>query len=211
MREFVYVFINEAMPDLVKIGITNDLDTRLNGLYTTGVPLPFKCHYAVAIDDGTAAEVEKKLHTLFAENRINNRREFFRVSPERVVIALSLGNFEEATRLLSDLEQVGGTIEHTDVEAVTREETRRERLKLSRIGIPAGSTLLFTRDNSITCTTLDSDKVLYNGQEKSLSAAALEILKAGYDYRSNSANGSVYWMYDGKTLDERRQHLEQED
>lgn len=49
----VYVLSNEAMPGLVKIGRTNrdDLEVRLRELYTTGVPLPFKCEYACKVAD----------------------------------------------------------------------------------------------------------------------------------------------------------------
>ena len=41
----VYVLSNEAMPGLVKIGLTqrSELEVRLNELYSTGVPLPFTC------------------------------------------------------------------------------------------------------------------------------------------------------------------------
>jgi hypothetical protein len=50
----VYVLTNEAMPGLVKIGMTDDTnpDTRVSQLYSTGVPLPF--------------EVEQALHSAFA-------------------------------------------------------------------------------------------------------------------------------------------------
>lgn len=203
---------NEAMPDLVKIGRTNDLNGRLRELYKTGVPLPFECHYAVVVEDSAAAiEIEMKLHLLFAENRINRKREFFRVAPERVVTALSIGNFQSYSVSLSELEESNGDIEQIDIEAVAREEKRRDRLKLSNIKIPVGSVLTFTRDDSITCTTLEDGKVLYNGQKMSLSAAALEILQTKYYNRTKSVSGSVYWMFDGETLDERRQRLERED
>ena len=212
MREFVYVFTNEAFPDLVKIGRTNDLDGRLRELYKTGVPFPFECHYAVIVDDNaTAMNIEKTLHTLFAENRVNEKREFFRVSPERVVLALSIGKFEVVNRSLSDLEEPNSAIEKADVDAVVKEETRREKLSLHKIGIPSGSTLVFTRDNSITCTTLDGGKVLYNERETSTSAAASEILRSKYNHKSKAVSGSLYWMYDGETLDERRQRMEHED
>ena len=122
-----------------------------------------------------------------------------------------IGNFEAVSRLASDLEQPDSGIEKADVDAAAKEGKRRKRLMLNKIGIPIGSTLLFTRDNSITCTTLDNNRVLYNGEETSLSAAALEILQANHHHARNTANGSIYWMYDGETLDERRQRIEQED
>ena len=212
MSEYIYVLTNEAMPDLVKIGRTNDLNGRLRELYKTGVPLPFECHYAVVVDDpAIAIDIERKLHLLFAENRINKRREFFRVAPERVVTALSIGNFETYNLTLTELGESNGDIEQSDIEAVEREEKRRDRLKLSNIKIPAGMILTFTRDDSIICTTMDDGRVLYDGRELSLSAAALEVLQTKYNNKAKSVSGSVYWMCNGETLDERRQRLEREE
>ncbi|MBR0794010.1 GIY-YIG nuclease family protein [Bradyrhizobium jicamae] len=46
MTEIVYLLTNEAMPGLVKIGRTNgELASRIRGLYSTGVPLPFELFY----------------------------------------------------------------------------------------------------------------------------------------------------------------------
>jgi len=47
----VYVLSNEAMPGLIKIGLTkrDELEARLNELYSTGVPLPFTCEYACRV------------------------------------------------------------------------------------------------------------------------------------------------------------------
>jgi hypothetical protein len=82
MAEIVYVLTNEAMPGLVKIGLTNDtVEARLTTLSShTGVPLPFECYFAAEVKD--SARIEKILHQLFAEARINPKREFFRLDPE---------------------------------------------------------------------------------------------------------------------------------
>jgi hypothetical protein len=48
----VYVLVNRAMPDLVKIGKTErDIESRIKGLDTTSVPLPFECYYAAKVLD----------------------------------------------------------------------------------------------------------------------------------------------------------------
>jgi hypothetical protein len=85
------------MPGLVKIGMTGDtVEARLTALSAaTGVPLPFECHFAAEVADAT--RVEKTLHQLFAEVRINPKREFFRLDPEKVVLAISIGPFKEVT------------------------------------------------------------------------------------------------------------------
>lgn len=80
MSEIVYVFTNEAMPGLVKIGRTsNAVDDRLTDLSaSTSVPLPFECYFAAEVRQ--AAALERKLHELFSEYRVNPKREFFKGS-----------------------------------------------------------------------------------------------------------------------------------
>ena len=76
MPEIVYLLTNPTMPDLVKIGRTNDLETRLRSLSThSGVPVPFECFYACEVRD--SVEVERALHEAFGDHRINPKREFF--------------------------------------------------------------------------------------------------------------------------------------
>ena len=78
------------MPGLIKIGLTkrDELEARLNELYSTGVPLPFTCEYACRVKDCKA--VENALHTAFTKDRINPAREFFRTSVEYVKPILEL-------------------------------------------------------------------------------------------------------------------------
>jgi hypothetical protein len=213
MSEFVYVLTNEAMPGMVKIGRTNDLAGRLRELYKSGVPLPFSCHYAVEVENTAASiDIERKLHNLFDENRVNRKREFFRIAPERAALALSIGNFREATISLEDTAMgSGGEIDSVDIEAAARSEKRRENLRLDKIGVPAGATLSFSRDENITCTALPNGKVLFEGKEMSLSASASEVLRSRFGNRTNSACGSYYWKYDGETLDEIRKRLEEQE
>lgn len=59
--QIVYVLTNPAMPGLVKIGKTTQLEVedRMKQLYGTGVPVPFDCVFACKVKD--AGEVEKAL------------------------------------------------------------------------------------------------------------------------------------------------------
>ena len=54
-----------------------DVKSRMAQLYTTGVPLPFECVYAVRVPN--CERVETALHTAFGPDRINPRREFFEI------------------------------------------------------------------------------------------------------------------------------------
>jgi hypothetical protein len=63
----VYVLINPAFDTYVKIGRTINLEQRLRQLDNTSVPLPFRCVYAVEVDD--EVEVERLVHQAFADHR----------------------------------------------------------------------------------------------------------------------------------------------
>ena len=57
MPNIVYVLTNPTMSGIVKIGMTNadDVQFRMNQLYSTGVPLPFECVIARQIEGIEAA------------------------------------------------------------------------------------------------------------------------------------------------------------
>ena len=204
MPRIIYVLTNEAMPGLVKIGLTTDsVESRIANLSaSTGVPLPFECHFAAEIPEGVSLEkIEKTLHQLFAEHRINPRREFFKVEPEKVVLALSIGSFKEVTPGRADIDPV-------EVKAMEKvKEQRRARINLAALGIQVGDELVLSRDENIKAVVLEGNKISYQGEILSLSAAALKALQ-DMGYRSTSVSGSDYWMFEGELLDERRIRLE---
>ena len=202
MAEIVYVLTNEAMPDIVKIGRTStSVEDRISTLSShSGVPLPFECYFAAVVPNATI--LERKLHRLFHNNEVNPRREFYRVDPERVVLAITIGDFEEITPGESRLDE-------EDQIALSRAKARRPRISLERIGIYSGDTLELSRDDSITVSVISGNRVIYQDEELSLSEAALRALQS-LGYRTSSVSGSDYWMFEGETLDERRRRIEAE-
>ena len=74
----IYCLENPWMPNLVKIGKTSDLNQRMSTLYSTGVPGPFECSFAIEVDDADADEFEKLLHETFDTARVSGRREFLK-------------------------------------------------------------------------------------------------------------------------------------
>jgi len=203
MANIVYVLTNEAMPGLIKIGLTNNdtVESRMAQLYSSsGVPLPFECYFAAEVSD--CVKLEKLLHRLFAEHRINPRREFFRIDPEKVVLAISIGGFKEVTPGISGIDQ-------EEQAALEKAIARRPRLKLEALGIKPGDVLKCSRDETITATVVEEGKINYSGEILSLSAAALKALHS-LGYKTTAASGSDYWVFDGELLDERRNRLEAE-
>jgi hypothetical protein len=200
MPEIVYVLTNEAMPNIVKIGKTTDsVKARLSALNShSGVPLPFECYFAAEVENCT--KTEGILHKLFSDNRINPKREFFSIEPEKIVLAISLGDFTDVTEVDSD-------IDADDAKAINKSKSKRSRIKLSAIGINVGDTLSFSRDDAITVSVTEENKVTLNGEVMSLSASALKIFN-DKGYKTTSVSGSDYWMFEGELLDERRKRIE---
>ncbi|MDO9231157.1 MAG: GIY-YIG nuclease family protein [bacterium] len=196
MNEIIYVLINEAMPGYVKIGLTTDLEQRIRSLDTTGVPLPFECFYACTVRD--AGFVEKQLHDAFLDHRVRSSREFFEISPERVVSALKLAEIENVTPKKDFVES------QEDQQALDQARTNRAVFNFKMVDIPVGSELIFSRDENIKARVVDNRSIEYNGEITSLSKSAQKIL--GYDY---GIAGTDYWMFEGETLDERRRRFEE--
>lgn len=195
----VYVLVNRAMPDLVKIGKTEQtLELRMKGLDTTGVPLPFECYFAAEVKDHN--EVEKKLHKTFIDKRVRDSREFFRVDPEQVKAALSLAAEKDVTPKSAIYTEVG------DAEALEK-ESKKSNFTFSSAGIPLGAVINFAKDETITAKVISDTKIEYEGKETSLSnAGLLAIKKCGYDW--SSVQGPAYWLYEGETLQWHRRNKE---
>ncbi len=202
MEEIVYILINEAMPGYVKIGLTNgSLEERIRSLDTTGVPLPFECFYAAKVNDCRA--VEKLLHDTFLDYRVRSNREFFEVSPERVVSAIKLAEIENVTPQRDFVES------EEDQKALNQAREKRSAFNFGMVEIPVGSEIFFVNDESIRAKVVKlsgKQSIEFNGELTSPSTAAQKIL--GYPY---NVQGTVYWMYQGETLDERRRRLENQE
>lgn len=190
------------MPGLVKIGLTTDnVESRIKQLNAaTGVPLPFECYFAAEVDN--CEKLEKLLHQLFSEHRINPKREFFKIDPEKVVLAISIGTFKEITPGVVEMDE-------EEQKALSKVKSRRPRLNLEALKIKPGDELTCSRDETITAIVSEGGKVLFQNEVMSLSAAARTALHS-LGYTTPAASGSWYWMFEGELLDERRQRIEAE-
>lgn len=101
-KEIVYVLANPSMPGLLKIGKTtqSDVNSRIAQLYSTGVPVPFECLYAVEVDD--CSKVEAALHIAFGPSRVNPNREFLKIDDEQAIAILKLLKQKEVTPKISE-------------------------------------------------------------------------------------------------------------
>jgi hypothetical protein len=83
---------------------------------------------------------------------------------------------------------------------------RRPNTRFSLLGVPLGAELLFTKDINITCTVMnDSNQVEYEGEAWAISKLVMHLLGGG------TANGFLYFSYEGEILYDRRLRFEQEE
>ena len=195
----VYVLTNPAFDTYVKIGRTINLEQRLRQLDNTSVPLPFRCVYAVEVDD--EVEVERLVHQAFADHRTRSTREFFEIDPQRVIAALKL------TRGL-DVTPKGDIAEDEEGVKALEKATRKPRktYKLSDAGLKVGDIINYANNEQITAQVVSEKKVLFEGEEASLSKSALTLLnRDGYTWRT--VNGWQFWMFENETIAERLERM----
>jgi len=190
----VYVLSNPAFDNYVKVGRTIDLEQRLKQLDNTSVPLPFRCVFAVEVDDEVA--VERLVHQAFADVRVRTTREFFEIDAQRVIAALKLTNGIDVTPKADIAEDA------ESIAALERTVGKRKTYSFSDAQVDIGDTLTYSKDENITAVVVADRKIEFEGETVSVSKAALTLLhREGYTWKQ--ANGWAYWMKNGETLGER--------
>ena len=207
---YLYIFANEWMPKLVKIGTTDNLERRLresagSGAAKTFIPCAFSCYYAIESDKNN--ELEEFIHQIYDKYRINDKREFFELSAEEAKRALQglikLGiateiNNEETQNLT---EKVNKELADAGEQVILR---KRPRTTFKMLGVSIESELVFKNNHTITCKTSDEiNNVLFNGIIRTISNLSEELV-------GSSSNGFEYFLYNGRILGDIRRELEAE-
>jgi hypothetical protein len=199
---YVYCMSNPSMPGILKVGGTWSLertpDMRAKELYTTGVPTPFKIEFAKLVSE--PKNKETTLHLLLEQytERVNGRREFFRVSPEIIKTFFDLmdGDMWVDTRKVEDEEEEeedeGGEGEGKVTKVTKDRDMRKYFTDGQRISHTIGvdKTWIGTYDyanNRIIC-----DTIFY----KSPSGFVNTHHKENGTYTSRGVNGWVYAKYE---------------
>lgn len=83
--------------------------------------------------------------------------------------------------------------------------TKRPNINLEMIGVPLGAVLTLVENKEITCVVYQQNpaRVVYEGKVTSLSDSARRASKLGFNVQ-----GSLYWKYEGETLQARRERFE---
>ena len=192
----VYILTNDAMPGIIKIGITDmdSIEERMKLLDNTSVPKPFRFYYA--IESIRYKEIEKLMHSAFSKFRTRDNREFFEMDAESAVAALKISGESEIKQNNEMIDEDGSIIE--DIPLV-----QKKVITFSFLNIPINSELSFTRDENIKCKVVSDREVEYKEEKYSLSGLAKKLLsEMGYNWKS--VQGPMYFRYNDKTLFEIR-------
>lgn len=186
------------MPGLVKIGMTtrNNVDDRMKELFNTSVPVPFECIYACMVAASDCGKVEKALHIAFHPYRIHPNREFFEINPEQAIAILKL--LDKSSDITNEIAaEISDDLTKTDQAASEKLKIkRRPALNFSEMQIPIGSKLKYAGgDKEVEVEVCSERKVLYSGEETSLTAITQKLL--GLDY---AVQPTGYWSFEGKNL-----------
>ncbi|MBD0865756.1 MAG: GIY-YIG nuclease family protein [Rhodobacteraceae bacterium] len=200
----VYVLTNPAFPGYVKVGKTTNLEQRLRQLDNTSIPLPFRCVYAVEVDNDV--QVERLIHQVFADRRTRRTREFFEIEAQYAIAALKLARGSDVTPKTDVAEDEEGVKALEKAEQRISKNTKRT---FQDAELREGDTLYFANNEEITAQVAKSNKVLFEGKEMSLSKSALILLhREGYTWPSVS--GWRFWMFDNETILDRAERLARE-
>lgn len=165
---FVYVAINDSMPDLVKIGMTcGSVQERMKELSAaTGVAKPFSCPYFCEVQN--PQKIEEQLHNQFGFCRENERREFFRIDWKAIKAALEMMQKADGGGYIGD-----GSKTHRSMTNIIRSKNNlspNSKQRIYKVRRDMGSMLFhFTRstENLSACRVLE--KILKEGKLKGTS------------------------------------------
>ncbi len=198
MPNIVYVLTNPAMPGIVKIGMTesDDVQVRMKGLYSTGVPLPFECAIARQLDDVEALRVESALHRAFEPNRINPSREFFEIEPEQVEALLQVMPGRDVTPGVS--QQTEG-LDAEDIEAASAYKKYQARTNEDEFMSSLGKNGRITFERVLDLGKQHGMHIKWTKSGFSLYVILNErnvLVCYGYPYSSTKYNQSLYTAFD---------------
>ncbi|MBO7528799.1 MAG: GIY-YIG nuclease family protein [Bacteroidales bacterium] len=208
---YVYILTNPSFKeDWVKIGKSSrPVDVRSKELDNTAVPLPFEIF--ATMKTCKYNEVEKLVHKTIdrlTDLRIRQNREFFNVAPQ---VALDI--FKDIAGTIDDAEVVlyedNLPVVAKDVEKKDKREIKRGRFKFSMVNIPIGSTITFI-PTGIEVIVASDDQIEYEGRIYKLSPFVGTFMPADKRNTSGAYQGSKYFSFNGKVLEEIRMEMEKE-
>ena len=209
----IYIFVNADFPNLVKIGYSNDVETRLKQLsQSTGVPSPYHCYAVYSVKKSLKdLNLHKLIDTLNPALKHTQNKEFFEMTKEQAydILAAIAEINGDMDRLVLNPFKDEFFIKNKEPDPTpgpkppVQKPDRAQRLSFQMLGIPVGSVLVYRNDHSITAKTCDMQTtVMYQGQQYKLSALVRHLKNGG------SWQGGEYFDYNGRKLTDIRKEIE---
>lgn len=232
---YVYILTNPSFrEDWVKIGkSTRPVNVRSKELDNTAVPLPFEIY--ATIETKKYAAVEKLVHDMIdrlTDRRIRDRREFFNVAPND-----ALNIFYSIARTIDDAKVTryhnnkpiveesapcptspvvadpstlapGQPTGHPTSDAEQDGTSKRPRFRFSMVGIPVGELVTFV-PTGIQIKVASDNSVEYQGRLYKLSRFAHDFMPPDKRNTSGAYQGSKYFSFEGKILENLRKEREE--
>jgi len=211
---YVYILTNPSFrEDWVKIGKSSrPVDIRSKELDNTAVPLPFDIY--ATLKTCKYEQVEKLVHKTIdrlTDLRIRQNREFFNVQPQ---VALDI--LKDIAATIDDaVVEDKSSVQNIDSDSESDDSTidnsphkkARPRFKFSMVNIPIGANIVFTPSN-LTVRVASDDQIEYQGRLYKLSPFVGTFMPNDKKNTSNAYQGSKYFTYQGKVLDNIRTEQE---
>ncbi len=168
------------MPDICKVGITNDIEKRLRDLNKTSTPTRFQLYEKFELKNPEI--LEQKILQNFAKQRINRKREFLQVHPERVCDFI------------------------IDNKNIAPEKESEVKGKFAKLNIKEGEILKFKEGDeiyqNITAIVGKGNTIIYKDKNSSLSKSAQRVLEEKFGKSWKAVQGTIFWTYKGRTIRE---------
>ena len=209
----IYILTNPAFPQYVKIGWAQDLEERLKQLNRSEtIPYAFR---AYAVYDVESKLTDKALHAIIdginpnlrtIENFDGKKRvkEFYAMSADDAYHILEcIAKISGTTDRLKRMKPEGHEIDDEKTAMEIQEASRRGPFRFSMCGIQVGDEVAFVDDENKKAIVVDDRHVRFGKVITSLSALAQDLL--GYNH---PVQGTIYFKYKGKVLDDIRKERE---
>ena len=142
--------------------------------------------------------LHKIIDSLNSELWVNKRREFYHMD------AKSAYDFLRAVAELSGTEDRMKLLDEDD-EVIPEKTKRRPPFSFKAAGIPFGSVIQFRKNPEIIAKVKDDRHIIY--KEKTMYVSELAQILLNVDY---VVQGTLYFLYDGEVLNDRRNRFESE-
>lgn len=198
---YVYILTNPSFKDdWIKIGKSSrPVDIRSKELDNTATPLPFEIYATLKTEKYN--EVERLIHKTIdrlTDLRIRQSREFFNISPDKALDIL-----KDISMTLDDAE-----ISERKPEVETEvKHSKSSRFNFDMVNIPIGSELIFI-PTGLKVIVADFNKIEYQGRLYKLSPFVETFLPEEQQTPSRSYQGSKYFSFNGKVLENIRKEIE---